>query len=124
MFRRQPDQSLPADLVPDDSTAWAHALELQPTVGVSAAPATVVAEIRGQGLFVCVVVAESVPAPEREVLGELARAHVVRLLRQGTRGGGWAWEPAARRGTAPVTLPDDIGFQVPDHVPDEWTRAA
>jgi len=48
----------------------------------------------------------------------------VRLLRQGTRGGGWAWEPAARRWTAPVTLPDDIGFQVPDHVPDEWTRAA
>lgn len=124
MFHRQPDELLPAGLVTDDATAWAHALALQPTVGPSAAPATVTAEVRGQGLFIRVLVDEDLPARERELLGELARAQVVGLLRKGSGGGGWAWDARAGQWTAVVRLPEDLCIQVPDRVPEEWTRAA
>ena len=89
----------------------------------SAAPATVTAEIRGHGLFIRVLVDEDLPASERELLGELARAQVVRLLREGTGGGGWTWDAPAGQWTAVVRLPE-VGLLVPDHVPEEWTRAA
>ena len=123
MFR-QPDRSLPADLVTDDASAWEYALGLQPTVGVSAAPATVTAEVRGQGLFFRVVVDRNVPADEQELLCDLARAQVVRLLREGTGVAGWTWRPAVEQWTVTVRVGDDIGLLVPDHVPEEWTRAA
>lgn len=122
MFR-QPDRSLPADLVTDDASAWAYAFGLQPTVGVSAAPATVIAEVRGQGLFIRVVVDRNLPAHERDVVGDLARAQVVRLLREGTRAGGWTWRPLTEQWTTAVRLPD-VHLLVPDHVPEEWVRAA
>jgi hypothetical protein len=124
MFHSQPDQPLPADLVTDDATAWAYAFGLQPTVGASAAPATITAHMRGQGLFVRVVVDEDLPTSERELVGDLARAEVIRLLREGTAGGGWTCDPTAEVWTATVQLPDDVRVVVPDHVPDEWTRAA
>lgn len=124
MFHPPPAKQLPAGLVPDDATACAYAFGVQPTVGASVAPATVTAAVRGQGLFVRVVVDRLLPAHERELLGDLARAQVVRLLREGTGAGGWRWDPAAGQWTAPVHLPDDVGALVPDHVPEEWTRAA
>jgi hypothetical protein len=124
MFQPQPDRPLPADLVMDDATAYRHALALQPTVGPSAAPATVTAHVRGQGLFIRVVVDENLPASERDRLGELARARVVGLLRTGTGGGGWTWDAAAGQWTSAVRLPDEVRAPVPDHVPEEWTRAA
>jgi len=123
MSHRQPDL-LPADLVTDDATAWGYAFGLQPTVAPSATPATVTARLLGQGLFIRVLVAEDLPAADRELLGELARARVVRLLRAGTAEGGWAWDATARQWTVVVRLPDDVSTVVPDHVPDEWTRAA
>ena len=123
MLHRPTDQPLPANLVTDDATAYQHALALQPTVGPSAAPATVTVEIRGHGLFIRVLVDEDLPASERELLGELARAQVVRLLREGTGGGGWTWDAPAGQWTAVVRLPE-VGLLVPDHVPEEWTRAA
>ena len=124
MFHPQPDPSLPANLLPDDASAQSYVLGVQPSVGVSPAPATVIAGVRGQGLFVRVVVDEHLPAHERELLGDLARARVVGLLREGTRAGGWSWDPAAGQWTASVDLPDDVGGLVPDHVPEEWIRAA
>ena len=124
MFRAQPDQPLPADLVPDDATAWAYAFGLQPTVAPAAAPATVTAQVGGQGLFVRVVVDAGRPASERELLGDLARATVIRLLREGTAAGGWSHNATDGRWTARVHLPDEVRVEVPDHVPDEWTRAA
>jgi hypothetical protein len=124
MRHRPPHEPLPADLVTDDATAYRHALALQPTAGPTATPATVTAAVHGQGLFIRVVVDERRPAAERELLGELARATVVGLLREGTGGAGWAWDAAAGRWTAAVHLPDDVGSRVPDHVPAEWTRAA
>lgn len=123
MSHRQPEP-LPADLMTDDATAWAHALALQPTVGPSTAPATVTAWLRGQGLFIRVLVSEDLPVSDREFLGELARAQVVGLLRQGTGAGDWRWDAAASQWTAVVRLPDDVSAPVPDHVPEEWTRAA
>ena len=124
MLHRPTDQPLPANLVTDDATAYQYALGLQPTIGPCAAPATVTAQVRGQGLFVRVVVDEGLPAAERDIVGELARARVVTLLREGTGGGGWTWDTIAGQWTAVVRLPDDLGIVVPDHVPEEWIRAA
>lgn len=123
MFHDQPDQPLPADLV-TDTTAYQHALALQPTVGPSAAPATVTAGVRGQGLFVRVVVDEELPAAQRDLVAELARARVVGLLREGTGAGDWTWDDAAGQWTSAVRVPGDIAVLVPDHVPEGWTRAA
>jgi hypothetical protein len=122
MFDRQPHRPLPPELVTDDATAWACALALRPTVGPSTAPATVTAQVRGQGLFVRVVVDEALPPCDRELLGELARSQIVRLLRDGTGDGGWTWDAASGAWTATVRA--DVSLVVPDHVPEEWTRAA
>ena len=123
MFHHQPDNTLPPGLL-TDVAARAYALALEPTIGASEVPAMVTAEVHGQGLFIRVLVDEDLPAGERELFGELARSLVVGLLRTGTGEGGWTWDASVGRWVAQVRHADDVDILVPDHVPEEWTRAA